>query len=317
MLNFNSIFDHVFLIFVGFNIGILSGFFGIGGCFILTPLLNILGLPITNAIGTGLAFSVIVSSFGGIKHYLAGNTIIKISLLVGFLAIIGVRVSQPIVIYLDSLNKADFYIRLIYIFLLMGLGIITLKKGLNNNYQFNTSKSKFINIVRNLPPLVKYGNDHKISFCVLVFIALFVGFMQGLIGVGGGFVLVPIFILFLNMKTHHAVGTSLLTILISSLFASYLYMLSGKVVFIATGLLGLGSFFGVNLGAEASAKIEANKLKNFFAIFLILASFGIFFKVIHFNLFSAVYTLILCFSVTIFIILRYYFQIKFLSNNKG
>lgn len=128
MLNFNSIFNYIFLIFIGFNIGILSGFFGIGGCFILTPLLNILGLPITNAIGTGLAFSVIVSSFGGIKHYLAGNTIIKISLLVGFLAIIGVRVSQPIVIYLDSLNKADFCIRLIYIFLLMGLGIITLKK---------------------------------------------------------------------------------------------------------------------------------------------------------------------------------------------
>ena len=85
MLDFNSISTCILLIFIGFNIGVLSGFFGVGGSFIITPLLNILGLPMINAVGTGLTFSVIVSSFGGIRHYLAGNAIIKISLIVGFI----------------------------------------------------------------------------------------------------------------------------------------------------------------------------------------------------------------------------------------
>jgi len=85
MLDFNSISTCILLIFIGFNIGVLSGFFRVGGSFIITPLLNILGLPMISSIGTGLTFSVIASSFGGIKHCLVGNTIIKISLIVGFI----------------------------------------------------------------------------------------------------------------------------------------------------------------------------------------------------------------------------------------
>ena len=83
MLDFNSISTYILLIFIGFNIGVLSGFFGVGGSFIITPLINIPGLPMIKA--TGLTISVIASSFRGIRHYLAGNTIIKISLIVGFI----------------------------------------------------------------------------------------------------------------------------------------------------------------------------------------------------------------------------------------
>jgi len=316
MLDFNSIFGYVFLIFIGFNIGVLSGFFGIGGCFLLTPLLNILGLPIANAIGTGLVFSIIVSFLGGVKHYFAGNTIIKIALIVGFFSMIGVRISQPIVIYLDDLNKADSYILLVYIFLLIGLGILTLMKKQKDLPPLNTSKNKWIEAIQNLPPLINYKNDHKISLWVLISIALFVGFAQGFLGVGGGFILVPIFILILNMKTYHAVGTSLFTILISAFFASYLYMLSGKVILVIAGLLGFGSFFGVNLGVKMIRRIEADRLRYFFAVFLILSSFGIILKAIHLNILSMIYTLGLCFSVTLFIILKYYFQLKLFKNDR-
>ena len=281
----------------------------------LTPLLNILGLPMRNAIGTGLVFSIFVSSFGSMKHYFAGNTIIKISLIVGFFAMIGVRISQPIVIYLEILNKADFYIRLTYIILLIGLGVSTLRKKQNSLHRLNNPKNKIIDTIKNLPPLIKYENGHKISLYLLIFIALFVGFIQGFLGVGGGIILVPKFILILNMKTHHAVGTSLFTILISSFFASYLYMLSGKVILVVAGLLGLGAYFGVNLGVKMIARIEADRLKYFFAIFLILNSLGIILKAIHFNFLSTIYTLTLCFSITAFIVLKYHFQIKFLKNN--
>jgi len=124
------IYDGILLFFLGFNVGILSGFFGVGGSFILTPLLNIFGLPIASAVGTGLFFAVIVSSLGGIKHYLAGNAIIKVSLIMGLLSFIGINISQPLVIYLDQLHVAGFYIRLIYIILLLSLGFLTLRKNI-------------------------------------------------------------------------------------------------------------------------------------------------------------------------------------------
>jgi len=317
MLDFNSIFGYALLIFIGFNIGVLSGFFGIGGCFILTPLLNILSLPMTSAIGTGLLFSIIVSSLGSVKHFFIGNTIIKMSIIVGFFAMIGVRISQPIVLYLDVLHEADFYIRLVYIVLLIGFGVMTLRKRQNDESILNVSSRNIIYKLRNFPPLIKYGNNQSISLYVLIIVALFVGFIQGFLGVGGGFILVPIFIIILNMKSHHAVGTSLLTILISSSFASYLYMLSGKVIFTVAGLLGIGAVFGVNLGVKMITSIESGRLKYFFSVFLLLSSLGIVLKAVHFDSISAVYTLTLCFSATAFIIFKYGLRKKFLKNDSS
>jgi uncharacterized membrane protein YfcA len=102
MLDFNSISTYILLIFIGFNIGLLSGFFGVGGSFIITPLLNILGLPMINSIGIGLTFLVITYSFGGVRHYLTGNTIIKIFLIVGFIYCQGTFSWQTLIIVCSS-----------------------------------------------------------------------------------------------------------------------------------------------------------------------------------------------------------------------
>jgi len=82
-----------------------------------------------SAVGTGLFFAVIVSSLGGIKHYLAGNVLIRVSLIMGLLSFIGIRISQPLVLYLDALHMAGFYIRLLYIFLLLALTLNTKKEN--------------------------------------------------------------------------------------------------------------------------------------------------------------------------------------------
>jgi len=92
----------------------------------------------------------------------------------------------------------------------------------------------------------------------------------GIYGNGGGFILVPLLIIFFNMRSHHAVGTSLLTVVISSIFATYLYFQEGKVVILAALLLGAGSLFGVNFGVQAIQNIQGENLKKFYAIFLIL-----------------------------------------------
>ncbi len=312
MFEMTSIYAWILFVFLGFNIGILSGFFGVGGCFILTPLLNILGLTMANAVGTGLFFAVIVSSLGGVKHYLAGNALIKVSIIMGLLSFIGIQISQPLVLYLDALQLAGFYIRLLYIILLLTLGLLTLKKKIahsSNHNKVQPKKSKLLQKLKDLPPRIAIEPDSPVtSIWPMVIIALVVGCLQGFLGVGGGFILVPVLIVFLNMKPHHAVGTSLVTIVISSIFATFLYFQAGKVLVPVSLLLGLGSLLGVCFGVSATYNITGEKLKQFYSLFLILTSMGIVLKSLNYNLFSIGYILILTIGIGLLILFRYYFQ---------
>jgi len=267
-----------------------------------------------NAVGTGLFFAVMVSIFGGIKHHLSGNTLIKISVIMGLLSFIGIQVSQPLVIYLDKLNLADFYIRFLYIVLLLALGILTLNKK-----QVHSSSEKQINHhpvsvfqqLKNIPPRVLiYPEGVPVSIWLLIIIALFVGFLQGFLGVGGGFILVPVLIIFLNIKPHHAIGTSLVTIIISSIFATYLYLQDGKVLIPVSLVLGLGSLVGANFGVRATCNIDGEKLKYLYSIFLILTSIGIILKSLNYSIISLSYMLILSMSMGILILFSYCFQKK-------
>lgn len=315
MLDINSVCTWIWLLLLlGFIIGILSGFFGVGGCFILTPLLNILGLPMAFAVGTGLFFAVIVSLLGGIKHYLAGNALVKISIIMGLFSFFGIQFSQPLVLYLDRVNLADFYIRLLYIVLLFTLGFLTLKKKTVYSSKISQDKVGFNSIglitkFRSLPPRISVGSDSlPLSIWPIIVIALLVGLLQGFLGVGGGFILVPVLIVFLNIKPHLAIGTSLVTIVLSSIYASFLYFLAGKVLLLISLCLGLGSILGVNFGVKATSNINEDKLKKLYSFFLIFTSFGIILKSFNYNLLSICYMLTLSFGMGIFILFVYYFK---------
>jgi len=164
---------------------------------------------------------------------------------------------------------------------------------------------------KNLPPRISIEPDSSpASIWPVVLIGLVVGFLQGFLGVGGGFILVPVLILFLNMKTHHAVGTSLITIVISSIFAAFLYYQAGKVLVPVSLLLGLGSLAGVSFGVSATRHINGEILKHFYSIFLLLTSVGIALKTFNYQIFSMGYMLILSFGVGLIILVKYYYKNK-------
>jgi len=106
------------------------------------------------------------------------------------------------------------------------------------------------------------------------------------------------------------VGTSLVTIVISSIFAAFLYFQAGKVLVPVSLLLGLPSLIGVSFGVSATCNITGEKLKQLYAIFLILTSVGIALKSLDYNLFSMGYMLILSIGISLLILFRYYFQNK-------
>lgn len=310
-------FDYILFLILGFSIGVLSGFFGVGGAFILTPALNILGLSMASSIATGLAFTMGTSFLGSIKHYLLKNVLIKISLIIGFFSIFGLRFSYSLVIRLNELSSAGFYIRSIYAILLLSLGILMLQKKEKKDHEMNSAITKKVSwfcALKKLPPQIKITQNTKISFWVLIIIALFVGFLQGIMGVGGGFILIPLF-LFIDIKPNLAAGTSLGVIIISSTFGSYYYFFSDLIIPVVVLLLFIGSIIGVHFGTEAIRNINNKKLKQFYGTFLLLISLGVILKQLNLDICSLVYTLLLCF-ITAFIILSKYYYFNTTASNK-
>jgi len=299
---------------VGFSVGILGGFFGIGGAFILTPLLHILGISMVNAVATGLAFTLAVSTLGGIKHYFAGNVSLKIVLYVGFISLLGVSVSQPLVIHMEKLNVADFYIRSAFIILLVLFGILTLLPQKKGSSEGNTHS--IMEKLKKIPPLVELEPGEHISFWILLAISLFVGFLKGFLGVGGGFVLVPLFMLVMNLKPSKAAGTSLMVLTISSIYAVALYLLSGMVLFTVLALLVLGSLLGVNIGVTATGNIKGNLHRKAYGLLLLVMAAGILFKHLGLESLAVYYTLGLVLVTSMTVFFKYYVKFRFFPYGK-
>lgn len=277
---------------------------GIGGAFVLTPALNALGIPMTYAVGTGLTFTIGVSSYGSYKHIRAGNASFKAVMIISSICLIGIYFSHELVVRLESLHQADAYIRFVYIVMLFVVGIATYR----GNSKSSVSKEKTVGtepnrpIFKGMPPFIMLENGKQVSFWGMVFIGLVVGFLQGFMGVGGGFILVPFLLWLLDMQPHWAVGTSLLSVFFSSLYAAALYLYSGRVLLPIAAVLILASLVGANFGVKAMQRMKGEKLTRYFALFLIFNSLGVALKQIGLETAALVYTLSLTGGAALFVL---------------
>ncbi|HHX77626.1 MAG TPA: sulfite exporter TauE/SafE family protein [Firmicutes bacterium] len=261
----------ILYLIIGFSVGVLGGFFGVGGAFVLTPLLNTLGNPMINAVGTGLAFTVAVSIFGSIKHFQAGNVSYRIVPYIGGLSLLGVSLAQPVLSYLDRQNMADSYLRLAFIALLFLFSVLTLKKDKETEGEPQGILIK----IKKIPPLIKLKEDEKISLWVILVMGLCVGFLSGLLGVGGGFILVPLFILVLGLDTGKAAGTSLAVLIITSSYGATLNFIEGRVLFDILIFMVVGSLLGTSIGVRATKNVREAIHKRSYGLFLMLMMAGI------------------------------------------
>lgn len=277
------------LLFIGFFVGVLGGFFGIGGAFIVTPALNIFGFPMAYAIGTDIAHIFGKSIVATFKHSLLRHVDFKLGLIMGLLGMFGVSLGKQSILYLEKLGQVGPIVRLIYIFLLFGLGFFMIREyylyiRLNERQQLEaevarSELSKWIRKIR-VGPFISFptSNVYAISIWVVVFLSVITGFLSGFLGVGGGFVRVPILIYFFGLPTVMAVGTDLFAILITNSWGAYIYALAGKVEIIGAIVLVIGAAVGAQIGSVATAYIKGMKIRLYFGITLILSGTAIFFK---------------------------------------
>ena len=279
------------LVLLGFIVGTLSGFFGVGGAFIMTPALNILGFPIVYAIGTDLALMLGSSTVATLRHFRFGNVDIRLGVYMLLGTSAGVWLGKSLVFYLLASGEAETVIRLIYILLLFSLSLYMVYDYLTFIMRPHFQKNKTDTETRGtrlsrrlqqlkLAPMVKLpvSQIHQISIWVPLGIGILTGFLAAFLGVGGGFIRMPALIYGLGVPTSVAVGTDLFEIIFSSAIGTFLYAIEGKVHLAAAMTLLIGASIGAQVGSYATQHVRGMRVRLYFALTIFFAGVSVVLK---------------------------------------
>lgn len=269
---------------LGLVVGLLSGLFGVGGGFLMTPLLMMFGISPVVAAATDANQIVAASTSGTYAHWRMGNVDFKMGfhLLIG--SFVGGLVGVQLIKILRAMGNADFVIKMTYIVMLGIVGTYMFFESLSalrKKGKVEAAKEKKESVVgrflRSLPLQTHYEKS-GVSHSVIVPISLggFVGILAAIMGVGGGFLMVPVMVYMLRMPMHVVVGTSLFQILFTCIEVTFLQAYTNHAVdFILAVLLLLGSTIGAQIGAAFGKKLKGEQLRILLACIVLAVTIKI------------------------------------------
>jgi hypothetical protein len=286
--------DPFLLILLGFTVGVCGGFFGVGGAFMVTPALNILGFPMPYAIGTDMAHITGKSLIASSSHHKLGNVDLRAGAILVAGTFPGIELGARVVMKLEKLGTVEPVIRWVYVVVLIAIGLLMVKEQRRikrcikmcgpdkcelNNMLDQQSFSKKVQAIK-LKPMIKLpvSGVEEISFWIILAVALITGFFAGLLGVGGGFIRVPALIYLIGMPTTVAVGTDLLEIFFSGAYGTLTYAAKGRVDVIAALVMLLGAAVGTQIGVIATNYVRGYKIRAFFAATIFLSALSVLLK---------------------------------------
>ena len=262
------------LLGMGGGVGFLSGLFGVGGGFLMTPLLIFVGIPPTVAVATE-ANQIVASSVSGVlAHWRRGNVDFKMGamLLVG--GVVGSTFGVWLFSILRSLGQIDLVIKLSYVVFLGiigGLMFLESSRSILRSRRQAPPKRRTHNWMHGLPFKMRFRRSRLyISALMPIGIGFFVGVLSAIMGVGGGFVMVPAMIYLLGMPTSVVVGTSLFQIIFVTANATFLQATMNQTVDIVLALILLiGGVIGAQIGARFGGKLNGEQLRILLAIMVL------------------------------------------------
>ncbi len=267
------------LLGLGGLVGILSGMFGVGGGFLMTPLLFFIGIPPAVAVATE-ANQIVASSFSGVLAHFKRKTVdLKMGtvLLVG--GLIGAYLGILLFNYLKSLGQVDLLVKLSYVVFLGIIGSLMFVESLNAIRRAKktgtAAKRRKHNWIHNLPFKMKFRTSGLyISVIPPFIVGIFVGVLAAIMGVGGGFVMVPAMIYLIGMPTKVVIGTSLFQIIFVTAFTTLMHATTNYTVDIVLAVLLLvGGVIGAQIGTRIGVKMKAEQLRILLAL-MVLAVCG-------------------------------------------
>ncbi|WP_456386716.1 sulfite exporter TauE/SafE family protein [Profundibacter sp.] len=267
------------LLGLGGMVGILSGMFGVGGGFLMTPLLFFIGIPPAVAVATE-ANQIVASSFSGVLAHFKRKTVdLKMGTVLLIGGLIGAYLGIQLFNYLRGLGQVDLLVKLSYVVFLGIIGSLMFVESLNAIRRAkktgSAAKRKKHNWIHNLPFKMKFRTSGLyISVIPPFLIGIFVGVLAAIMGVGGGFVMVPAMIYLIGMPTKVVIGTSLFQIIFVTAFTTMMHATTNYTVDIVLAVLLLvGGVIGAQIGTRIGVKMKAEQLRVLLAI-LVLAVCG-------------------------------------------
>jgi hypothetical protein len=278
---------NVFLILgMGVLVGFLSGLFGVGGGFLLTPLLIMIGIPPAVAAASDSNQIVASSSSGAYSHKRMGNVDMRMGIVILIGGIAGSTIGVQVVKVLRQMGNFDFVLKAVYVVVLGGIGsymlIESLKATKGTVGKEKKGESCFRRLILKLPLKMEFRDSGiKISVIFPLIMGLIVGFLAALMGVGGGFIMVPAMIYILGMPTIKAIGTDLFQIVFTSISATVQQAIFNHTVDIGLALLLLfGSTIGAQFGVRAGRRLKGKHLRILLAAIVLIVMMKMLYELI-------------------------------------
>ena len=278
-----EVYVNIPLIFIlSLVVGVLSGLFGVGGGFLMTPFLIFLGIPPAYAVPNEANNILGTSISGSTTHYLKGTLDYKMGLMIVVGGAIGTILGIITFSYFKDIGKINIVISLAYMYILAIIGTIMLVQGLS---EIDRARKKILTKsklhshywIHGLPFRMRFKKSKLYeSIFTPIIIGLLVGYLAAIMGIGGAFILVPAMIYIIGMPTKLIPGTSLFVTIFVSAIVTVLHAFHyGSIDLMLVMVLILGSILGVQIGQKLGEKVDSSQFKTILAVLLLLVGIAI------------------------------------------
>ena len=270
------------ILFLSAIVGVLSGLFGVGGGFLMTPFLIFLGVPPAYAVANEANNILATSVSGSTTHYLKNTLDYKMGLMIVIGGTIGTSLGIYTFTYFKGIGKIDTVISLAYMYILAIIGTLMLVESLGeiDKAKKNLLIKKKLHVhywIHGLPFRMRFPKSKLYeSIFTPIIIGLLVGFIAAIMGIGGAFILVPAMIYIIKMPTKLVPGTSLFVTIFVSVIVTFLHSFNyGSIDLMLVFMLVIGSIIGVQIGQKLGEKIDSSGLRALLAILLLVVGIAI------------------------------------------
>ncbi len=269
----NSDISPIYLAVFGLLIGIMGGFFGVGGSFIAGPALRAVGLDWNFVVGTDLAHIVGKSVVAAKRHRALGNVDLRLGLIMALGTIGGAEVGAQSIEMLKRAGNVNKVVSIVSIVIYVSISAFMLLEGwktfrLKRKGAAGRDHSAFAGLARaiqkiHIPPMISLPDSgvKSISIWVIIFVSFFAGLLSGFLGGGGGYIRMPMLVYVLGIPTHLAVGTDLFEIILSAGYGSFTHALKGNVDIMIALVMNTGAAIGAQIGAIATQYFAGPKIR--------------------------------------------------------
>jgi uncharacterized membrane protein YfcA len=270
---------------IGFLVGILGGFFGVGGGFIAGPFMFWAGVPMNFVVGTDLAHMTGKSIVASKRHRTLGHVDVKLGSLMVVGTILGVEGGAQIIEGLEASGAVDIVIGIVYIFILLLISVFTAWESLRALQMIRTDQmdtkeavgvkglSERVHGIK-LWPMISFpaSGIKSLSLWTILGVGFVTGLLSGSLGVGGGFIRMPLLVYVVGLPTHVAVGTDLFEIVFSSGYGTITHALKGNVDILMALVMHTGAAVGAQIGATSTRFFAGPKIRLAFSVLPIIGA---------------------------------------------